>query len=124
MLEKLKSRSPEAQPTSPKTPALDNSTPSVSLQKADEVFKSDKPSSLEKKLKQYAAIAAEIKQLQSKEKAQARKNETRRKILAGSYILNEHEKAGTLDVLKDKLDKFLDKPADRKLFGLGDKQTA
>lgn len=73
-----------------------------------------------------------ISQLKAlKEKQEARKlnalikgkraDDTRRKILAGSMVLARAEKdEAARQKLLDGLDKFLTRPDDRKLFGLGD----
>ncbi|MBN9289467.1 MAG: hypothetical protein BGO43_12055 [Gammaproteobacteria bacterium 39-13] len=73
---------------------------------------------LETLVKKKEQLEARIQNIKAKEAAQYRKDETRRKILVGSYILDKHDKAGTLDTLFIELDKFLFKPYDRELFGL------
>lgn len=68
--------------------------------------------------KKQSQIEARIQMLQTKEQNQKRKEDTRRKILAGSYILDKYEKSGTPERLLAELDKFLFKKHDRELFGL------
>lgn len=75
---------------------------------------------LEAKRKQ---IEAQIQALKSHEQAQARKDDTRRKVLIGGVVLKMVKTSempeGRLTQL---LDKHLDAERDRKLFGLGPKQ--
>ena len=62
-----------------------------------------------------------IKLLKGKEREKQRKDDTRRKILLGAWVLKEMEERG--DDFKAEvtagLDKFLERPRDRALFGLG-----
>ncbi|HQZ88196.1 MAG TPA: hypothetical protein PLV31_06920 [Gammaproteobacteria bacterium] len=73
---------------------------------------------LENLLKKHSQLEARIQSLKAKESTQKRKNDNRKKILAGAYILEKHEKAGTLQELMTELDKFLIRKNDRVLFGL------
>lgn len=73
---------------------------------------------LETLVKRKEQLEAKIQNLKAKEATQYRKDETRRKILVGSYILDKHDKEGTYEKLISELDKFLFKPYDRELFGL------
>ena len=75
---------------------------------------------LENLLKKHSQLEARIQSLKAKESTQKRKNENRKKILAGAYILEKHEKAGTLQELVAELDKFLIRKNDRVLFGLAE----
>lgn len=75
---------------------------------------------MENLLKKQSQLEARIQSLKAKESTQKRKNENRKKILAGAYILEKHEKAGTLEELVSGLDKFLTRKNDRVLFGLID----
>lgn len=68
-------------------------------------------------VKKKEQLEARIQNLKAKEAMQQRKDETRRKILVGSYILDKHQKTGSLEKLFSELDKFLFKPYDRALFG-------
>ena len=75
---------------------------------------------MEIRLKQLKEQKAKSERMaKAAEKRQTRANDTRRKILIGAMILNRVEK-GALDIqqVKDHLDAFLVKDADRKLFGL------
>lgn len=68
---------------------------------------------------QRKAIDARIRHLQNKEREKARKEDTRRKILAGAWLLDETEKRPDFkEFVYKKLDSFLSKPDDRALFGL------
>ena len=78
---------------------------------------------LENLRKKQSQIEARIQMLQTKEQNQKRKEDTRRKILAGSYILDKYEKSGTPEKLRVELDKFLFKKHDRELFGLPPRET-
>lgn len=75
---------------------------------------------LEAKRKQ---IEAQIQALKSHEQAQARKDDTRRKVLIGGVVL-KMVKTGEMpeERLTQLLDKHLDTERDRKLFGLEPKQ--
>lgn len=70
---------------------------------------------LEKKISQLRARKAAE---EAKLKQQARKDETRRKILVGSYFLNEFEKDDAMPDLHRIMDGFLTRENDRDLFGL------
>lgn len=78
--------------------------------------KTAKIESLEKKLEQ---IKAQLTTEKARAKTQERKDDTRRKILLGAYLL---EKEAMAELTK-KMDGFLKKPADRKLFGLAPLKT-
>lgn len=69
-------------------------------------------------LKKQEQITARIKALKTKEISQLRKDETRKKILAGSYLLEKTERENSFEALKEGLDKFLTRKNDRALFGL------
>jgi len=73
--------------------------------------------------KQQSQIQARIQSLLAKEAIQARKDDTRRKILAGSYILERYEKARAYEKLVAELDLFLFRKHDRALFGLPPRET-
>jgi len=73
----------------------------------------------EEKLKQLkaqrqAALAREC----AKEKEQARKDDTRRKILLGSYLLKKMENEANKEKILAELNEYLTEERDRKLFGL------
>jgi hypothetical protein len=80
-----------------------------------------------KKINKLEKIRVKIEQLQSRaasleahERAKQKKIDTRRKILAGAWILEQY--ADKMDVLKKELDKFLVRDNDRKLFDLTPKE--
>ena len=76
---------------------------------------------LDKLLQQQLKLDAKIKAIKSRQSHQERKNETRRKILAGAYILEKHRKDETMHLLNKELDWFLSRKNDRALFGLHEK---
>lgn len=76
---------------------------------------------LEALLLQQSQIAARIKTVKAKNINQRKKDDTRKKILAGAYVLDYHERMNTLPVLLDALDQFLFREADRALFGLAER---
>jgi hypothetical protein len=74
---------------------------------------------LEQLLKKKEQIENRIQLLKSKENEKKRKEETRKKILLGAWVMHQVEQ-GYLEkeeVLSG-LDKFLSRPIDRQLFGL------
>ena len=81
-------------------------------------------SSLEKLKSQQAKLAARIQAAEARVKVSERKQDTRRKILIGAYYLDEARKnhGGNghdgLVALKAKLDGYLKRDSDRKLFDL------
>ena len=79
---------------------------------------------LEKLLQQQVKLDAKIKAIKARESYQDRKNETRRKILAGAYILEKHRKEETMHLLKKELDWFLTRKNDRALFELSEKDIS
>ena len=81
-------------------------------------------SDLELLKKKRDQLDARINDIKAREAMQERKDDTRRKILVGSYILDKHNKAGTIENIVRELDKFLAKPHDRALFGLAPREPA
>ncbi len=76
----------------------------------------DRIEELESKKKQPWA---RIQKLKSAESAKKRKEDTRRKILLGSMVMNLIENGyWQKEEIYEQLDKFLDKELDRQLFGL------
>ena len=73
---------------------------------------------LENLLKKHSQLEARIQSLKARESTQKRKNDNRKKILVGAYVLEKHEKAGNFQELVAELDKFLIRKNDRVLFGL------
>jgi uncharacterized coiled-coil protein SlyX len=54
----------------------------------------------------------------AKQKAQERKDDTRRKILLGSYLLKKMENEANKEKILADLNEYLTEDRDRKLFGL------
>ena len=75
-------------------------------------------SNLEKLKEQQKQLDARIQKLTAAESTRERKHDTRRKILVGSYYLDEVEKNKSHNDLKQKLDSFLTRNSDRALFDL------
>lgn len=74
---------------------------------------------LGKLLERRDALSAQIRREQAKATAQERKNDTRRKILAGAAVLDRGEKDDAArEVLLELLAGFLVRTDDRALFGL------
>ena len=74
---------------------------------------------LEELLKKREQLNAQIHQARARESAQSRKEDTRRKILLGALMMQMMER-GELerDKILKKLDDFLTRDLDRKLFDL------
>jgi hypothetical protein len=79
---------------------------------------------LEKLKQQREQLDARIKLGEQAAATQQRKDDTRRKILVGSYILEKHSKTNTFEQLLAELDNFFYKPHDRALFGLAEREAA
>ena len=76
---------------------------------------------LEKKKKQ---IEARIQKLKAQESAKKRKEDTRRKILLGALVQHLIKNGyWSEEEIYNQLDKFLNKPIDRKLFDLPERQN-
>ena len=75
-----------------------------------------------KALEKLQAIKARRQALVNREKAkqkeQERKDETRRKILLGSYLLKKMENEANKEKILADLNEYLTEDRDRKLFGL------
>ncbi len=69
-------------------------------------------------LKKKLQLQARIQMMQAKEETQKRKDDTRRKILVGAYIIDKHGRTDTIESLLEGLDMFLFRKGDRALFGL------
>lgn len=65
---------------------------------------------------QIQQLKAKVTKLEAMERNQAKKIDTRRKILAGSYFINEYIE--NPEGLAKLLDSFLVRDNDRELFGL------
>jgi len=73
---------------------------------------------LQKLKEQKEKLEARIQLIENREKHKERKKDTRRKILVGSYYLDEAEKNGALDKIKKIMDSYLTRESDRLLFDL------
>ena len=71
---------------------------------------------LQKLIDQRNQLEERIKRQKMKLDSQERQRDTRRKILAGAYLLEKYKDKP--EELKNLLDKFLSRPADRELFNL------
>lgn len=85
--------------------------------------KSSKRTELEARLerieKDKERVRKQLKELQAKERAEARKLDTRRKILMGSWVKSLLDSgAMTLEKFDESTRKFFTKPKDRELLGL------
>ena len=77
---------------------------------------------LEHLLEKKKLLEARIQKLKAQESAKKRKEETRRKILLGALVIHLMSKGyWSEEEVYKQLDKFLDKPIDRKLFDLPEK---
>ncbi|WP_027360048.1 hypothetical protein, partial [Desulforegula conservatrix] len=65
---------------------------------------------------QIHQLKAKVTKLEAMERNQAKKIDTRRKILAGSYLINKYIE--NQEALAKLLDSFLVRDNDRELFGL------
>lgn len=78
----------------------------------------------EERLKQLKAQKqAVIAREKSKQKEQQRKDETRRKILLGSYLLKKMDNPLDRQKILADLDEYLTEDRDRKLFNLTNKEN-
>lgn len=75
-------------------------------------------SRLDKLKTQKEKLKARIQKMESMEKNRERKQDTRKKILIGSYFMDQAIKSGTLDDIKQKMAGFLTRNSDRVLFDL------
>ena len=77
---------------------------------------------LDELLKKREQLNAQIQKERNKQSQQKSKDDTRRKILLGNLMM-ELMKKGELDLkkIRKRLDSFLTKDIDRKLFGLPEK---
>ena len=77
-------------------------------------------SPLEKLKAQQAVITARIQVMEARHKHAERKKETRRKILIGSYYLEQAIKNNNMEAIKNVMADYLTRNSDRKLFNLPD----
>lgn len=73
---------------------------------------------LEKLKEQRDKLNARIQQKEARLKSSERKIDTRKKILIGSYFLDNAIKENKLDEIKSFMDKYLKRNSDRALFDL------
>lgn len=73
---------------------------------------------LERLKQQREQINARIQAAEAREKAAERKRDARRKILIGAYYMDVAQKEGKYDQLVKRMDEFLTRNSDRKLFNL------
>lgn len=74
--------------------------------------------SLEKLKQQRDQINARIETAEAYQKTKQRKSDLQRKILVGSYYLDQAHREGTYDALVKAMDQVLTRQSDRKLFDL------
>ena len=74
---------------------------------------------IEKLKNQKAKIDAKIQLLQAREKSLQRKQDTRRKILIGAFILDKAIKENTVQDLFKSVTDFLTRDSDKSLFVTG-----
>jgi hypothetical protein len=65
-----------------------------------------------------AVLQARIEQVAAREKTRERKQDLQRKILVGTFVLEEAEREGKVAELYQRMDGFLRRNSDRVLFGL------
>lgn len=83
-------------------------------------METQKLSQLQKLKRQKEILEARIQKAESLYKNRERKEDTRRKILLGSYFMDKLKKEGSFESIVKELDSFLTRNSDRKLFGLSD----
>ena len=76
------------------------------------------PSDLDSLKKKRDIINARIKLMQNREQSKERKDNTRRKILIGSYYLEQANKNNSFDSVVKLMDSYLTRDSDRLLFDL------
>jgi hypothetical protein len=77
-----------------------------------------KISQIDKLKRQKETLLAKIQKEEARLKQQERKNDTRRKILLGSLLLDKLKKEGSFESIRQELDVFLTRNNDRTLFDL------
>jgi large subunit ribosomal protein L7/L12 len=68
--------------------------------------------------KKRDVLNARIRLMQNREQSKERKNNTRRKILIGSYYLDQANRNNSFDDVVKLMYSYLTRDSDRKLFGL------
>ena len=79
---------------------------------------SNKVTQLQKLKKQKEILDARIQQAESRFKVKERKEDTRRKILIGAFMMEKLKKEEKFDSMVKELDGFLTRNTDRILFGM------
>ena len=77
---------------------------------------SSKAEALEKLKTQREKLTARIRKMEAMEKVQERKRDVRRKILVGSYYLEQAKRAGSFEELTKAMAGFLKRDNDKALF--------
>ena len=75
-------------------------------------------SNLDSLKKKHDIINARIRLVQNREQSKEHKDNTRRKILIGSYYLEQSNKDNSFDDIVKLMDSYLTRDSDRMLFGL------
>ena len=68
--------------------------------------------------KKRDVLNARIRLIQNREQSKERKNNTRRKILVGSFYLDQANKNNSFDAVVKLMDSYLTRDSDRKVFNL------
>ena len=74
--------------------------------------------SLDKLKEQREKLNARIQQQEARLKQSSRKIDTRKKILVGSYFLDQHKSDEKFNELKSLMESYLKRNSDRALFNL------
>lgn len=85
---------------------------------AKEIFMTEKKPKIEKLLAKQKKLTAQIQKAQAQNKTFEKKRDTRRKILVGSYFLEQATINKTMNDIKEKMNGFLTRNPERVLFGL------
>jgi hypothetical protein len=78
---------------------------------------------LEKLKIQRDKLNARIQATEARSKQSERKKDTRRKILVGSYFLDQAIQNNQMEEIKQKMDAYLKRDSDRVLFDLPKQET-
>ena len=76
------------------------------------------PTNIDKLKEQRRILDARIQAAEARQKVSERKNDTRRKILIGSYYLEKSKKENQLEQIKILMNDYLKRNSDRSLFEL------
>lgn len=83
----------------------------------------DNQAYLQKLNNRQEKLTTKIQHVKARQKMQEHKQDTRRKILIGSYYLDQAIKNNQLNELKELMDHFLKRDSDRALFNLESTKT-